>query len=159
MTRTAAASPASRADAAPVVRGRAMTVLAVVIALAIALPLLSTVFGVYDRIEHWGKLVHALDGAAVTFVFGMLFFGWRDRTATSGRCAFCGREIAVLSNGAVVFCHIDYDGRTTVGNVIERSLAEIVGAPEVRDMTRAFMAGEAVAAGCEHCRGVKPLHE
>ena len=52
---------------------------------------------------------------------------------------------------------IDYDGRTTIGNVSERSLAEIVGAPEVRDMTRAFMAGEAAAVGCEHCRGVKPL--
>ena len=53
--------------------------------------------------------------------------------------------------------HIDYDGRMAIGNVTERSLAEIVGAPDVRDVTRAFVADEAVATGCEHCRGVKPL--
>jgi hypothetical protein len=49
-----------------------------VVVIGVALPLLSTVFGLYDTIQHWGKLVHARDGLCATFVFGLLFFGWRD---------------------------------------------------------------------------------
>ena len=30
----------------------------------------------------WGKLVHALDGACATALFGLLFLGWRDLTRT-----------------------------------------------------------------------------
>jgi hypothetical protein len=82
MTRTMAGPTTSRSDHAPAPRGRATTALAIVLAVAIALPLASTAFGLYDRIEHWGKLVHAIDGACATFIFGMLLFGWRDRTRT-----------------------------------------------------------------------------
>jgi hypothetical protein len=52
-----------------------------VVVIGVALPLLSTVFGLYDTIQHWGKLVHARDGLCATFVFGLLFFGWRDFTS------------------------------------------------------------------------------
>jgi hypothetical protein len=45
----------------------------------IALPLLSTVAGLYDRVEHWGKLVHAADGFCAAFIFGLLFLGWRQK--------------------------------------------------------------------------------
>jgi radical SAM protein with 4Fe4S-binding SPASM domain len=82
---------------------------------------------------------------------------WRDEPVTSGRCAFFGAELAVLSNGAVTFCHIDYDGQTAIGNADEKPLAEIVGAPEVQRMAAAFVAGQEVARGCERCHGVKPV--
>jgi hypothetical protein len=82
---------------------------------------------------------------------------WGDERMTTGRCAFFGTELAVLSNGAVTFCHIDYDGRTAIGSVDEKPLAEIVGAPEVQEIAAAFIAGQAVARGCEHCRGVKTV--
>jgi hypothetical protein len=82
---------------------------------------------------------------------------WRDEPVASGRCAFFGAELAILSNGAVTFCHIDYDGRTAIGSVSERPLAEIIDAPQVQRMAAAFVAGKEVARGCEHCRGVKPV--
>jgi hypothetical protein len=47
------------------------------LAVGVALPLLSTAFGLYDHLEHWGKLVHALVGFCATFIFGWLLLGWR----------------------------------------------------------------------------------
>jgi hypothetical protein len=29
-------------------------------------------------VQHWGKLVHAVDGFCATALFGLLLFGWRD---------------------------------------------------------------------------------
>ena len=44
----------------------------------VALPLASTLVGLYDRIEHWGKFVHAVDGFCATFIIGLLLLAWRD---------------------------------------------------------------------------------
>lgn len=80
---------------------------------------------------------------------------WRDEHVTSGHCSFFGKELAVLSNGAVTFCHIDYDGRTTIGNIREKPLMDIISVPETKQMVKDFIAGKSVAKGCEYCRGVK----
>jgi hypothetical protein len=55
----------------------------------------------------------------------------------------------------VIFCHIDYDGRTTIGNVQKNSLQDIVSDPAFLEMTNRFMADGVVASDCERCRGVK----
>ncbi|MBV9582049.1 MAG: hypothetical protein JO057_25995 [Chloroflexi bacterium] len=47
------------------------------LAIGLAAPLLSTAFGLYDRVDNWGKLIHAVDGACATAIFGLLFLGWR----------------------------------------------------------------------------------
>jgi radical SAM protein with 4Fe4S-binding SPASM domain len=82
---------------------------------------------------------------------------WRDEPTTSGRCRFFEQEMAVLSNGDVTFCHLDYDGRTTIGNINETPLVDIIGAPAFARARQAFLAGEAVAAGCEYCRAIKSI--
>jgi hypothetical protein len=68
----------SRDLATPVARWRVEYVLVGLFVLGIAAPLLSTAFGLYDHVEDWGKLVHALDAACATAIFGLLFLGWRD---------------------------------------------------------------------------------
>jgi sulfatase maturation enzyme AslB (radical SAM superfamily) len=82
---------------------------------------------------------------------------WREELTTSGRCQFFGKEMAVLSNGNVTFCHLDYDGRTKIGNINETSLFDIIGAPAFAQTRQAFLSGEAVAAGCEHCGAIKSI--
>ena len=82
---------------------------------------------------------------------------WRDEPTRSGCCRFFGREMAVLSNGNVTLCHLDYDGRTTIGNVNRTPLVDIIGAPAFAQTRQAFLAGEAVAAGCEHCGAIKSI--
>jgi hypothetical protein len=45
------------------------------------LPLLSTLLQLYDRVQYWGKLVHALEAFGVTLLFGVLLLAWRDHAA------------------------------------------------------------------------------
>ena len=80
---------------------------------------------------------------------------YRDKPVEQGRCETFGKEMAVLSKGDVIFCHLDYDGRTAIGNVAEKPLPEIISAPEFVRMAQAFASGSAVARGCEYCRGVR----
>jgi len=48
-----------------------------VVFVAVVLPLASSLLGLYDRIEHWGKFVHAVDGLCATLLFGVLLLAWR----------------------------------------------------------------------------------
>jgi hypothetical protein len=57
-----------------------VSLLVLVLAL-LALPALSSLLGLYDRVEHWSKLVHGLEVAGATALFGLLLLGWRDREA------------------------------------------------------------------------------
>ena len=45
---------------------------------AVALPGASTAFGLYDRITHWGKLVHGADAFLVALLVGVLLLGYRE---------------------------------------------------------------------------------
>ncbi len=53
--------------------------LAAAFVLAVALPIASSVLGLYDRITHWGKLIHGLEGFFVAVTVGVLLLAWRDR--------------------------------------------------------------------------------
>jgi hypothetical protein len=53
--------------------------LAAAVVLAVALPIASSVLGLYDRILHWGKVVHGLEGFLVAITVGLLLLAWRDR--------------------------------------------------------------------------------
>jgi hypothetical protein len=52
--------------------------LVALVVIAVALPILSTVLGLYERILHWGKLVHGLEGFLVALTVGLLLLAWRD---------------------------------------------------------------------------------
>jgi hypothetical protein len=75
---------ASRPRKEPVPGGRGGTAasswlwLGLVLLVGIGLPVVSALLGLYDRVQHWGKLVHALDAMCATLLFGVLLFAWRD---------------------------------------------------------------------------------
>ena len=69
-----------RTDSKPAGRGRALYGVVLVLALGVLLPIASTALGLYDHVQHWGKLIHAIDAACATFIFGLLLLGWRERT-------------------------------------------------------------------------------
>jgi hypothetical protein len=50
-------------------------------AIGVALPVVSSVLGLFDRVQHWGKVVHGVDGFVATLLFGLLLLGWRDAEA------------------------------------------------------------------------------
>ena len=52
--------------------------LVALVVIAVALPILSTILGLYDRVVHWGKVVHGLEGFLVAITAGLLLLAWRD---------------------------------------------------------------------------------
>ncbi len=79
---------------------------------------------------------------------------WGDRPVSSGRCPHFGKELAVLSNGWVTLCHLDYDGRARVGDTAQRPLSEIIASPQLRQMSEDFLSGKSVPKGCRYCRAL-----
>jgi len=75
--------------------------------------------------------------------------------ATKGQCPIFGNEFAILSDGSVVFCHLDYDGDTAVGNAKEQPLEAILSSSEFTEVVKSFSAGTWVPKGCQNCRGVR----
>jgi len=66
-----------------------------------------------------------------------------------------GKELAILSDGSVAFCHLDYDGLTTIGNAKTERLEKILGSREFTKTARTFKAGESVPQGCRLCKSLQ----
>jgi len=60
---------------------RLLYVLALLLIIGLALPVISSVAGLYEHVQHWGKGVHAVDGFVATLIFGLLFLGWRAQAS------------------------------------------------------------------------------
>jgi hypothetical protein len=60
------------------------------VVVAVVLPTLSSVFGLYERVQHWGKLVHGADGFCAALAFGMLLLAWRDEARVDLSDELCG---------------------------------------------------------------------
>ncbi len=68
-----------------------------------------------------------------------------------GACIYRHDHIAVLSNGDVVLCSLDFNGRTKMGNVNDATLGHILSAPLARDMLEGFGRGRLVHPYCQKC--------
>jgi MoaA/NifB/PqqE/SkfB family radical SAM enzyme len=88
-------------------------------------------------LDDWG---HAFDGRPIRDAWGGFCFGMRD-------------HFAVLCNGDVVLCCIDYDGKTVVGNLYEASLKEILSSEKVKKIVKGFERFLLVHPHCRQCLG------
>jgi MoaA/NifB/PqqE/SkfB family radical SAM enzyme len=89
-----------------------------------------------------------------------LFSDWTDRSeddnvrdAWAGYCFGLRDHFAILYNGNVVLCCIDFNGRTTVGNVDDTSLEEIFSSPGVGEIMDGFRKFRFVDPYCRKCQG------
>ena len=87
----------------------------------------------------WG---HAFDDTDVHDAWAGCCFGMQD-------------HFAVLHNGDVILCCIDYDGNTKVGNVSDSSLEEILSSEEVGRIVSGFKKMKLVHPYCKRCLGSK----
>jgi len=53
----------------------------------------------------------------------------------------------------VVLCCMDYDGETSIGNLEELSLQEILNSPRLESIVRGFKRGRLVHPYCRRCLG------
>lgn len=82
-------------------------------------------------------------------------FDWPDIEAEEGsRGVFCyglRDHFGILSDGRVIPCCLDREGKITLGNVYEKPLSEILGAERAKNIKEGFDRREAVEELCRKC--------
>ena len=71
--------------------------------------------------------------------------------AIAGTCRALNTHVAILHDGRVVACCLDYSGQITLGNIAEQSLAEILETPLARNLREGFERHELRDSLCQNC--------
>jgi len=93
-----------------------------------------------------------------TYVLGDWGHAFHDgpvRKAWAGFCFGMRDHFAILQNGDVTLCCIDFDGHTAIGNLHRESLTEILHGEELSRIMKGFKKFKPVHAFCQHCLGGK----
>ena len=69
----------------------------------------------------------------------------------AGTCRALDTHVAVLHDGRVVACCLDYSGQITLGNIADQSLAEILETPLARNLREGFEKHELRHPLCQSC--------
>ena len=75
--------------------------------------------------------------------------------SVQGTCRALDTHVAILHDGRVVACCLDYSGQITLGNIQETSLAEILEAPLARELREGFAQNELrhpLCKACSYCK-------
>lgn len=75
------------------------------------------------------------------------------RRARMGYCPAIRDHFAILWNGDLVLCCRDFDGKTALGNVRERSLLDILSSPPAIGILRGFRRYRVLHPHCQECLG------
>lgn len=89
--------------------------------------------------------------------WGHAFGKDKVRDAWAGYCFGMRDHFAILYNGDVTLCCIDFDGKTVVGNVTENSLEEVLSTDELGRIIHGFKRFKVVHPYCKFCLGSKGL--
>ena len=76
-------------------------------------------------------------------------------TLVQGTCRALDTHEAILHDGRVVACCLDYSGQITLGNIQENSLTEILEAPLARELREGFAQNELrhpLCRACSYCK-------
>ncbi len=76
---------------------------------------------------------------------------YEDTPVEKGYCPWVGKELGILSNGEIVLCHLDYDGRTSYANVKDGDLVELLSNPDLLDRIHRFSSEGYAPHGCRYC--------
>jgi MoaA/NifB/PqqE/SkfB family radical SAM enzyme len=85
--------------------------------------------------------------------WGNAFADDRVVDANRGYCFGMRDHFAVLYSGEVVLCCIDFDGRTSMGNLKESSLLDILRSDRLRSIVQGLHRGELLHPYCRRCLG------
>ena len=70
-----------------------------------------------------------------------------------GQCLHRRDDIAILSNGDVVMCCLDFNGRTALGNVRDCMLTDVLNRPKAARAFSEFARGRVALPFCRRCLG------
>ena len=75
----------------------------------------------------------------------------KDERFSTGTCRALDTHVAILHDGRVVACCLDYSGQITLGNITEQSLAEILETPLASNLREGFEKHELRHPFCQNC--------
>ena len=78
-----------------------------------------------------------------------------ERRFVLGTCRALDTHVAILHDGRVVACCLDYSGQIMLGNIQEQSLADILEAPLARELREGFAQKELrhpLCKACSYCK-------
>ena len=78
-----------------------------------------------------------------------------ERRFVQGTCRALDTHMAILHDGRVAACCLDYSGQITLGDIQETSLAEIIEAPLARKLHEGFAQKELrhpLCSACSYCK-------
>ena len=75
----------------------------------------------------------------------------RDERNTTGTCRALDTHVAILHDGRVVACCLDYSGQITLGNIADQSLIEILNSPTAKNLREGFEKYELRHPLCQSC--------
>ncbi len=70
-----------------------------------------------------------------------------------GCCGYALTNVGVLNSGEVTICCVDYDGRTSLGNIHNRSIKDILEAGRAEKIIEGFERMKIVDPYCQRCFG------
>lgn len=71
--------------------------------------------------------------------------------STAGSCRALDTHVAILHDGCVVACCLDYSGQTTLGNIADQSFVEILSSPTAKSLREGFDKHELRHPLCQSC--------
>lgn len=115
-----------------------------------------------DEIGHkdmmtWHQIKLCRDFEIILKPFHQWFYSQNPRykKAILGKCWIVLEqdELAILWNGDVVLCCLDYDGKTKIGNIKDTSIQKIITSNKMKEVKRKFQLGIIPFERCKYCLG------
>lgn len=118
----------------------------------------ATVEGLMNRINIQRPGLIRIDDKITVYVQLLADWGnaFTEKTVHPCKHGFCGyafTNIGILNNGNVTMCCVDYDGKTTLGNICEKSLGEVLSSARVNKIKDGFGKMQIVEPYCQRCFG------
>ena len=106
---------------------------------------------------HYQRLLQIDDQISIQI---QLFADWGNAFTTRkvypsrfGYCTYALKCIAILNDGTVTLCVVDFDGHTALGNVNEQPLYDILTSERTRSYIAGFNKFKVVHPYCQRCLG------
>ncbi len=85
--------------------------------------------------------------------WGNAFTSGRIHPCKHGCCGYALTNIGILNTGEVTICCVDYDGKTSLGNINNSSLGEILSSAKANEIKESFKRMKVVDPYCQKCFG------
>lgn len=85
--------------------------------------------------------------------WGNAFTSKKIHPCKRGFCGYALTNVGILNNGEVTICCVDYDGKTSLGNINNSSLGKILSSEKAIEIKDSFSKMKIVEPYCQRCFG------